>query len=119
MHVLVLLLLALIATTATLCTTTRVYDDPSIKCGECPCVNPCTQQIPPPPPPPSPLYCGTPPPPPRFVYMTFSPGNLYPTDDPFNLHLYSNAANHSFNVVSAFLLVGLYVFQLMASLLSP
>ncbi|KAL8528936.1 hypothetical protein ACS0TY_006418 [Phlomoides rotata] len=103
----ILLLLALI--TATTTSSTRVDDDdvdPSIKCGKCPCVNPCTQQIIPPPPPP---------PPPRFVYMTFSPGNLYPTDDPFNLHMYSNAPNHSLNVVRVFLLVGLFVFQMILS----
>ncbi|CAK9150640.1 unnamed protein product [Ilex paraguariensis] len=82
--------------------------DPDIKCGACPCVNPCSQQLPPPPPPPPPSpppppppppppspstqYCTprTPPPPPRFIYVTGPPGGLYPTD-PFNLAVYAGA----------------------------
>lgn len=80
-----------------------VPPDPSIKCGTCPRVNPCSQQQqlpPPPPPPPPPLiqYCSPqitmpPPPPPRFVYVTGPPGNLYPTE-PFYLGLYSGGQRH-------------------------
>ncbi|KAL7090218.1 hypothetical protein ACP275_12G026600 [Erythranthe tilingii] len=97
----------------------EIFPEPiSIKCGECPCANPCSHQSPPPPenpgrycspPPPSPVYVAaeiTPPPPPRFNYVTGAPGNLYPTDDPFNLMVYSNAAiNHYLIHVGAFLLV--------------
>lgn len=75
--------------------------DAEIKCGSCPCSNPCIQQLsppPPPPPPPPPSPC-TPtvssrpppprfiytmsspaPPPPRFTYTTGVPGNLYEID---------------------------------------
>ncbi|KAL8034400.1 hypothetical protein ABFX02_12G025800 [Erythranthe guttata] len=100
----------------------EIFPEPiSIKCGECPCVNPCSHQSPPPPPPPenrgrycsppppSPVYVAAetiPPPPPRFNYVTGAPGNLYPTDDPFNLMVYSNAAiNHYLINVGIFLLV--------------
>ncbi|GKV47110.1 hypothetical protein SLEP1_g54035 [Rubroshorea leprosula] len=53
--------------------------DTEMKCGECPCVNPCSQQSkpppPPPPPPPKSIYCNPlAPPPPRFVYVTGVPG---------------------------------------------
>ncbi|KZV42254.1 leucine-rich repeat extensin-like protein 3 [Dorcoceras hygrometricum] len=82
--------------------------DPNIKCGECPCVNPCSQLQPPPPPvspPPPPPQCVspppprfvyttvlTPPPPPRFHYLTGPPGStLYPLD-PFNKIYSINAA---------------------------
>lgn len=49
-----------------------------IKCGSCPCVNPCSQSQPPPPPPPPKVQCSPaaanhPPPPPRFVYVTSVP----------------------------------------------
>ncbi|XP_050228865.1 uncharacterized protein LOC126678041 [Mercurialis annua] len=59
-----------------------------IKCGSCPCVNPCAQ-LPPPPPPPPPktTYCSpVAPPPPRFIYVTGVPGNgnLYVTDENWN-----------------------------------
>ncbi|XP_021904597.1 probable inactive serine/threonine-protein kinase slob2 [Carica papaya] len=64
--------------------------DPEIKCGACPCVDPCAQLPPPPPPPPSPpppppppktVYCNpVAPPPPRFIYVTGVPGQLYYTD---------------------------------------
>ncbi|GFP78829.1 hypothetical protein PHJA_000026400 [Phtheirospermum japonicum] len=107
--------------------------DLSIKCGECPCVNPCSQNLPPPPPPspqPPPVqYCyppppprfvyrtGIPPPPPtRFIYVTGAPKKLYPSDDPFNLQIYSNAAIVSFRNLGAFLLVlGCSAIQLMVS----
>ncbi|GAY43782.1 hypothetical protein CUMW_077180 [Citrus unshiu] len=63
--------------------------DTSIKCGTCPCVNPCGQLPPPPPPPPPPpsppktTYCPPQvqtPPPPRFIYVTGEPGEIYHTD---------------------------------------
>ncbi|XP_002532967.2 uncharacterized protein LOC8276573 [Ricinus communis] len=76
--------------------------DAGIKCGSCPCVNPCAQ-LPPPPPPPKTVYC-TPlaPPPPRFIYVTGVPGNgnLYVTDPYENWDYYSDATH---NVVSWFL----------------
>ncbi|XP_022854252.1 wiskott-Aldrich syndrome protein family member 2-like [Olea europaea var. sylvestris] len=120
---------------ATATFSSKVDDDPlvapavakvpevSIKCGECPCGNPCNQQLPslsppPPPPPPKNQYCATPPtpPPPRFIYVTGQmppppsrfiyttgpPGNLYRTD-PFNLQIYSSAAHNN-------VLVGLLLF---------
>ncbi|CAN0913741.1 hypothetical protein LINGRAHAP2_LOCUS28117 [Linum grandiflorum] len=84
----------------TLSTSIKLDDDGGeIKCGSCPCVNPCTQLAPPPQPPPSPPpppppspppppYCApivppppppppSPPPPcpppPRFVYVDYRP----------------------------------------------
>ncbi|CAK9317979.1 unnamed protein product [Citrullus colocynthis] len=73
--------------------------DAEIKCGSCPCSNPCVQQLPPPPPPPPPappctptlpsrpppprfIYTSSssPPPPPRFIYTTGVPGDLYQVD---------------------------------------
>ncbi|KAK4360601.1 hypothetical protein RND71_019553 [Anisodus tanguticus] len=64
-----------------------VMPDPSIKCGECPCRNSCSQQLTPPPPSPSPpkpinTNCppviqqnipSPPPPSPRFIYFTAPP----------------------------------------------
>ncbi|KAL6286771.1 hypothetical protein ACE6H2_011161 [Prunus campanulata] len=93
--------------------------DTGIKCGSCPCVNPCEQQqlLPPPPPsppPPPPPKAPTtttqdctpnnpyvtpnpyvPPPPPRFVYVTGLPGDVYQyqTDA-----YYSAAPRHLYNL---------------------
>ncbi|CAI9110595.1 OLC1v1010649C1 [Oldenlandia corymbosa var. corymbosa] len=108
----------------------------SMKCGECPCGNPCSQELPPPsPPPPAPApppkttqNCApppprfyyfsnpgdqtaqavTPPPPPRFTYIIGGgpPGNLYPTD-PYSLEIY-NAATSNPSSSAAFL--GLFLF---------
>ncbi|KAK4416429.1 hypothetical protein Salat_2468400 [Sesamum alatum] len=92
--------------------------DPSIKCGECPCVSPCsppppTQPLPPTmvyvsPPPPQFVYeMGlTPPPPPGYVYETGAPAeNVYPSDNPFDLSIYSNSS-HSYSLrIGMFLMV--------------
>ncbi|KAF5479979.1 hypothetical protein F2P56_000759 [Juglans regia] len=90
-----------------------------IKCGTCPCVNPCAQQqmpLPPPPPPPAPpknpstQYCTPlapplPPPPPRFIYVTGVPGNLYETD-PYNTWVYySGAGQNVIGIMRLLLLV--------------
>lgn len=118
-----------IATRATYSSTVDYSIDPSIKCGECPCLNPCSQQprpFQPPSPPPPPLYCSPPPPPPpppptqfcsppafvppppRFIYVA---GNLYPTNnDPFNLQIYSRVAH---TAACTFLLLGCSVLQLL------
>ncbi|XP_021296775.1 probable pathogenesis-related protein ARB_02861 [Herrania umbratica] len=83
-----------------------------IKCGTCPCVNPCDQQSlpPPPPPPPSPpppprfIYCDpvpTTPPPPRFYYVTGVPGQLYTADADDRWTFFSSAGR---NVVGILLL---------------
>ncbi|KAK6146087.1 hypothetical protein DH2020_019956 [Rehmannia glutinosa] len=129
-----ILLMVLVFKFSVLITASASFSDLSIKCGECPCLNPCSQQQPPPlsPPPPSPppppppvQYCNpppprfvymaaiSPPPPPRFVYVTGAPGNLYPTDDPFNLQIYSNASHDSLRILGAFVLVGLSALQLL------
>nr|XP_011467108.1 PREDICTED: uncharacterized protein LOC105352253 [Fragaria vesca subsp. vesca] len=79
-----------------------------IKCGTCPCVNPCQQpqqQLPPPRPPPAMTAGCTPalpaapallaPPPPRFIYVTGIPGELYKTDtygSSYSYDFYSAAA---------------------------
>ncbi|XP_041002387.1 probable pathogenesis-related protein ARB_02861 [Juglans microcarpa x Juglans regia] len=90
-----------------------------IKCGTCPCANPCAQQqmpLPPPPPPPAPpknpstQYCTPltpplPPPPPRFIYVTGVPGNLYETD-PYNTWVYySGAGQNVIGIMRLLLLV--------------
>ncbi|KAL5743418.1 hypothetical protein ACOSQ2_026534 [Xanthoceras sorbifolium] len=69
------------------------YNYNGIKCGTCPCVNPCGQlpppppsppPPPPPPPPPKTPSCPQqqqlPPPPPRFIYVTGVPGEIYQTE---------------------------------------
>ncbi|KAL8117907.1 hypothetical protein AgCh_015698 [Apium graveolens] len=93
--------------------TEPVIHDVSIKCGECPCVNPCSYSPPPPPPSPPPpppptQYCPpnapppprfiyfTGPPPPRFVYFAGPPGgDLYPVENhPFNMVVYGGSGRH-------------------------
>lgn len=101
-----------------------------IKCGSCPCVNPCSQVAPPQPPPPPPppqTLCGTPlapppppqtlygtplaPPPPRFIYVTSVPGSLSETDPYDHWKFYSGARQ---NAVSwLLLLVGLGIPELL------
>ncbi|XVF20642.1 hypothetical protein REPUB_Repub12eG0018800 [Reevesia pubescens] len=87
-----------------------------IKCGTCPCVNPCGQQSlsppqpPPPPPPPPPrfTYCNPlpmpppPPPPPRFYYVTGVPGQLYTADPDDRWTFFSSSGR---NVVGILLLL--------------
>ncbi|KAE8021999.1 hypothetical protein FH972_007840 [Carpinus fangiana] len=100
--------------------------DTEIKCGTCPCVNPCAQQLPPPPPPPPPpaapkfnpatTYC-TPaaPPPPRFIYVTGVPaaGDLY-VADPYNTWVYYSGAGRPNVIVGLWLLlVGCGVLEMM------
>lgn len=91
--------------------------DTEIKCGTCPCVNPCAQQLPPPPPPPPPPsppppppknpstpYCAPlAPPPPRFIYVTGVPGDLYVTN-PSNTWVY-NYSGAGRNVIAGLLLL--------------
>ncbi|KAJ6370898.1 hypothetical protein OIU77_001415 [Salix suchowensis] len=96
--------------------------DAGIKCGSCPCVNPCGGLPPPPPPPPPPPhppppppktpYC-TPlaPPPPRFYYVTSVPGNLYETDPYYQWGLYDGARQNT--ATWLLLLVGLGVIELL------
>nr|GEX62795.1 putative reverse transcriptase domain-containing protein [Tanacetum cinerariifolium] len=109
-------------------------DDPSIKCGSCPCINPCDNQLPPPspppPPPPPPESCPSPPPPPpplplpppppvvlcppvvvvkppppRFIYVTNPPTNVY---HPFTLQIYSGG-RRQYTGVNAWIVVVGYV----------
>ena len=78
-----------------------------IKCGTCPCVNPCGQQsLPPPlPPPPRFTYCNPlpmTPPPPRFYYVTGVPGQLYTADPDDRWTFFSKAGR---NVIGILLLL--------------
>ncbi|KAM3693906.1 hypothetical protein ACJW31_07G020100 [Castanea mollissima] len=108
--------------------------DTEVKCGSCPCSNPCVQQPPPPPPPPSPCppppplpptpnnpstdstpYCPPfgplAPPPPRFTYVTSVPGgNLYNTD-PLNTWVFYSSADRNM-IVGLLLLLGFGVLEL-------
>ncbi|WCJ25256.1 hypothetical protein M5689_007155 [Euphorbia peplus] len=86
--------------------------DAQIKCGSCPCVNPCAlpspSPPPPPPPPPKSTYCPPlAPPPPRFIYVTAVPGagdNLYVTNPYEHWDFYSSGALLNINALSSFLL---------------
>lgn len=101
--------------------------DTEVKCGSCPCSNPCVQQPPPPPPPPpqppTPKNPSTPycppedpfsplaPPPPRFSYVTSVPGgNLYNTD-PLNTWVFYSSADRNM-IVGLLLLLGFGVLEL-------
>ncbi|XP_050259635.1 anther-specific proline-rich protein APG-like [Quercus robur] len=105
--------------------------DTEVKCGSCPCSNPCVQQPPlpppsppPPPPPPSPTpnnpstpYCPPlAPPPPRFTYVTSVPGgNLYNTDPNYpiyNTWVYHSSADRNM-IVELLLLLGFGVLELL------
>lgn len=108
------------STTTTTTTTTNDDDDNKleqklkeevgIKCGSCPCVNPCA----PPPPPPPPKNCNPsplPPPPPRFIYVTGIPG-VYQTDQN-GWDYYFSGGGRNVDVAAAgsrMLLVGIYWF---------
>ncbi|PON81387.1 hypothetical protein TorRG33x02_228120 [Trema orientale] len=93
-----------------------------IKCGSCPCVNPCGQQLPPPPPPPPPKtpYCSPvtlPPPPPRFVYVTSLPEQPYQANIiPNNnwQYFYSSAGRINLELRTLLLFVGFCALQLLA-----
>ncbi|MFS8028748.1 hypothetical protein Hanom_Chr16g01514071 [Helianthus anomalus] len=101
--------IAFIVTTLLVATTPikATYDsqDDQIKCGGCPCNNPCYTTSPPPPPPPSPpppkmstptpgLVNPCPPPPitgggsgmapPGYIYITGPPGDVYPVNPFFS-----------------------------------
>ncbi|CAI0451534.1 unnamed protein product [Linum tenue] len=98
---------------ATISSVTEKLDDQNqptaeIKCGSCPCVDPCSQlpppppSPPPPPPPPPPLHCTPlsppppPPPPPRIVYVKPPPPPrfVYVTGDPYDVDLYSGGGRN-------------------------
>ncbi|KVI05419.1 mulatexin-like [Cynara cardunculus var. scolymus] len=81
-------------------------DDHQIKCGGCPCNNPCNTSPPPPPPSPPPpkkpsptpgLNC--PPPPSSYIYINGPPGNLYP------INPYASSADHRVWVAPSLLVV--------------
>ncbi|KAL8266164.1 hypothetical protein R6Q59_003508 [Mikania micrantha] len=101
--------------------------DSSIKCGSCPCINPCELPPPPsPPPPPPPLPCPSPPPPPpplppppppatycppvaakpppppRFIYVTSPPSSVY---HPFPLQIYSGVGGRRLGGVGCWIVV--------------
>ncbi|KAJ4848315.1 hypothetical protein Tsubulata_003703 [Turnera subulata] len=96
----------------------QLVPDAGIKCGSCPCVNPCAQLVPPPPPPPPPpsppppkstTYCPPlAPPPPRFVYVTGEPGTVYETD-PYDW--FYNSAGQNF-VHWLLILVGMVILNI-------
>ncbi|XP_023772503.1 leucine-rich repeat extensin-like protein 6 [Lactuca sativa] len=80
--------------------------DDQIKCGGCPCNQPCYTAAPPPPPPPkkpSPTPSFNCPPPPSYIYITGPPGNLYPVD-PYS---HSSANRRVLVVPPLLVLVGL------------
>lgn len=88
----------------------KLKEEVGIKCGSCPCVNPCA----PPPPPPPPKNCNPsplPPPPPRFIYVTGIPG-VYQTDQN-GWDYYFSGGGRNVDVAAAgsrMLLVGIYWF---------
>ncbi|EXC20660.1 hypothetical protein L484_027219 [Morus notabilis] len=91
-----------------------------IKCGSCPCVNPCVQ-LPPPPPPPKTPYCSPvvmPPPPPRFVYVTSLPEQPYQANTiPSNnwQYFYSSAARKTMLYLHLLVFSGFLFLQLLVS----
>ncbi|CAL1390613.1 unnamed protein product [Linum trigynum] len=122
---------------ATISSVTEKLDDQNqptaeIKCGSCPCVDPCSQlppppSPPPPPPPPPPLPSPSPPPPqlqppppppdctplsppppspppPRIVYVKPPPPPrfVYVTGDPYDVDLYSGGER---NVIDGGLMI--------------
>lgn len=91
-------------------------DHAGIKCGSCPCVNPCAQeqQLSPPPPPPSPPPPPPPPkncnpspltpPPPRFIYVTGIPG-VYQTTDQNSWQYYYSGGGRNVAVAGSKLII--------------